>query len=91
VNGGLPRDWIYLVQGAPGTGKTTLGLQFLLEGGSGGLGVGVGALARRGHLVRSLGFLFSWERRRHRCRSASTAVFNGVFALMPATQTSKNR
>jgi len=32
LNGGFPRDWIYLVQGAPGTGKTTLGLQFLLEG-----------------------------------------------------------
>ncbi|MEJ2667087.1 MAG: ATPase domain-containing protein [Deinococcales bacterium] len=32
LNGGLPRDWIYLVQGAPGTGKTTLGLQFLLAG-----------------------------------------------------------
>jgi len=32
LEGGLPREWIYLVQGAPGTGKTTLGLQFLLEG-----------------------------------------------------------
>lgn len=32
LGGGLPRGWIYLVQGAPGTGKTTLGLQFLLEG-----------------------------------------------------------
>jgi circadian clock protein KaiC len=32
LNGGLPRDHIYLVDGEPGTGKTTLGLQFLLEG-----------------------------------------------------------
>lgn len=32
LNGGLPSNWIYLVEGAPGTGKTTLGLQFLLEG-----------------------------------------------------------
>lgn len=32
LNGGFPRHWMYLVQGAPGTGKTTLGLQFLLEG-----------------------------------------------------------
>ena len=32
LGGGLPRNWIYLVQGTPGTGKTTLGLQFLLEG-----------------------------------------------------------
>ncbi|MBK7864690.1 MAG: AAA family ATPase [Archangiaceae bacterium] len=30
--GGLPRERIYLVQGEPGSGKTTLGLQFLLEG-----------------------------------------------------------
>lgn len=30
--GGLPRNRIYLVEGAPGVGKTTLGLQFLLEG-----------------------------------------------------------
>jgi circadian clock protein KaiC len=32
LNGGFPPHWIYLVQGSPGTGKTTLGLQFLLEG-----------------------------------------------------------
>jgi circadian clock protein KaiC len=30
--GGLPRDRLYLVEGKPGTGKTTLALQFLLEG-----------------------------------------------------------
>jgi circadian clock protein KaiC len=30
--GGLPRDRLYLVEGRPGTGKTTLALQFLLEG-----------------------------------------------------------
>jgi circadian clock protein KaiC len=32
LRGGLPRKRIYLVQGAPGSGKTTLGMQFLLEG-----------------------------------------------------------
>lgn len=32
LGGGFPRRRIYLVQGAPGSGKTTLGLQFLLEG-----------------------------------------------------------
>ncbi|HMN30972.1 MAG TPA: ATPase domain-containing protein, partial [Caldilineaceae bacterium] len=32
LGGGLPRTHLYLVQGAPGTGKTTLGLQFLLAG-----------------------------------------------------------
>src|SRR5690349_11596159 len=30
--GGLPRDCFYLVQRDPGSGKTTLALQFLLEG-----------------------------------------------------------
>lgn len=30
--GGLPRNRLYLVQGDPGVGKTTLALQFLLEG-----------------------------------------------------------
>ena len=32
LGGGLPRSRIYLVQGDPGAGKTTLSLQFLLEG-----------------------------------------------------------
>lgn len=32
LGGGLPRNHIYLVDGEPGTGKTTLALQFLLEG-----------------------------------------------------------
>ena len=32
LNGGLPRNHIYLIDGQPGTGKTTLALQYLLEG-----------------------------------------------------------
>lgn len=32
LNGGFPRHHVYLVQGDPGVGKTTLSLQFLLEG-----------------------------------------------------------
>jgi circadian clock protein KaiC len=32
LNGGLPRNRVYLVLGEPGVGKTTLALQFLLEG-----------------------------------------------------------
>lgn len=32
LSGGLPRDCFYLVQGDPGSGKTTLALKFLLEG-----------------------------------------------------------
>ena len=32
LNGGLPRNRLYLIAGDPGVGKTTLALQFLLEG-----------------------------------------------------------
>lgn len=32
ISGGLPSDCFYLVQGDPGSGKTTLALQFLFEG-----------------------------------------------------------
>ncbi len=32
LGGGFPRSRVYLVEGIPGTGKTTLGLQFMLEG-----------------------------------------------------------
>ena len=32
LQGGLPADQLFLLEGAPGTGKTTLALQFLLEG-----------------------------------------------------------
>lgn len=32
LGGGLPASRMYLIEGAPGTGKTTLGMQFLLQG-----------------------------------------------------------
>src|SRR4051794_820951 len=32
LRGGLPKNRVYLIMGDPGTGKTTFGLQFLLEG-----------------------------------------------------------
>lgn len=32
LGGGLPRNRLFLIDGVPGTGKTTLALQFLLEG-----------------------------------------------------------
>jgi circadian clock protein KaiC len=40
LRGGFPRDRMHLIEGEPGTGKTTLALQFLLEGirlGEGGM------------------------------------------------------
>lgn len=36
LGGGLPAGHLYLVQGDPGSGKTTLGLQFLMEGANNG-------------------------------------------------------
>lgn len=33
LHGGFPANRLYLVQGVPGTGKTTLAMQFLMEGG----------------------------------------------------------
>src|SRR2546422_1578405 len=30
--GGLTPNWMYLIEGSPGTGKTTLAMQFLLDG-----------------------------------------------------------
>lgn len=32
LKGGLPQNRLHLIEGSPGTGKTTLGLQFLLSG-----------------------------------------------------------
>ena len=32
LKGGLPKNRMFLIEGNPGTGKTTLGLQFLLDG-----------------------------------------------------------
>mgnify|MGYP003660884765 FL=1 len=32
LKGGLPSNRLYLLEGTPGSGKTTLGLQFLLDG-----------------------------------------------------------
>jgi circadian clock protein KaiC len=50
--GGLPKHRIYLVEGDPGTGKTTLAMQFALEGiRSGGRALYVSLSETRGELV----------------------------------------
>ncbi len=54
LGGGLPTNHLYLVDGEPGTGKTTLGLQFLIEGakkGERGLYVTLSESSRELHAV----------------------------------------
>lgn len=61
LGGGLPRNGIYLAQGNPGVGKTTLGLKFLLEGearGEKGLYV---ALTETRHEVELVARSHRWE------------------------------
>src|SRR5204863_7699336 len=36
LRGGLPKNRLYLIEGDPGTGKTTIGLQFLMAGAQAG-------------------------------------------------------
>jgi len=36
LSGGFSRGHVFLVEGAPGTGKTTVALQFLMEGAKAG-------------------------------------------------------
>lgn len=59
--GGLPADRLYLVQGEPGTGKTTLALQFLIAGaqqGEQGLYVSISETAEE---VRSVAESHGWD------------------------------
>jgi len=74
LNGGLQRDRLLLIEGQPGSGKTTLALQFLLEG------------ARRGEPV--LIFTLSESRQELEAMAASHGwSLEGVriFELVPST------
>ena len=54
LHGGLPRNRMHLIEGEPGTGKTTLAMQFLLEGrrtGESGLYVTLSETAEELHHV----------------------------------------
>ncbi len=61
LEGGFPRDWIYLVQGAPGTGKSTLGLQFLLEGARSGERVLYVTLSHTERELREIAASHGWS------------------------------
>ena len=53
LSGGFPLGHFFLVQGEPGAGKTTLGLQFLMEGGRHGEHVLYVTLSESEHETRS--------------------------------------
>jgi circadian clock protein KaiC len=59
--GGFPRNRVYLIQGDPGVGKTTMGLQFLLEGmraGEPGLYI---TLSETGEELRAVAASHGWS------------------------------
>jgi circadian clock protein KaiC len=58
--GGLPRDRIYLVEGDPGVGKTTLALKFLLEGVRNGERVLYVTLSESEYEIRAIAESHGW-------------------------------
>jgi circadian clock protein KaiC len=59
--GGLPRDRLYLVRGQPGVGKTTMALQFLLEGVSRGERVLYITLSETRQEIRQVAASHGWS------------------------------
>ena len=72
LGGGLDRDRVYLVEGKPGSGKTTIAMQFLLEGarqGERGLYVAMSETRRELELVA----------KRHEWSLADVEIFENFF------------
>ena len=66
LGGGLPEQCLYLVEGNPGVGKTTLAMQFLLEGrakGERGLYVTLSETKRE---LEAVARSHAWNYRQHR-------------------------
>lgn len=61
LGGGLPPSRLYLMQGYPGTGKTTLALQFLREGQARGEAVLYLTLAESAEELRATAASHGWE------------------------------
>lgn len=59
--GGVSRHHIYLIEGAPGTGKTTLGLQFLREGVRQGEAVLLATLSETEQELRQIARSHGWD------------------------------
>ena len=61
LGGGLRPDHLYFVEGAPGTGKTTLGLQFALEGVRRGESALVISMAESVEELRTIADSHGWD------------------------------
>jgi len=61
LNGGLTRDRLYLVEGEPGTGKTTMALHFLAEGARLGESVVYITLAETANELRDVAKSHGWS------------------------------
>lgn len=61
LRGGLPANRLYLVEGEPGSGKTTLGLQFLQEGVQRGERVLYITLSETGEELRGVAASHGWD------------------------------
>ena len=61
LNGGLPGGRVHLAQGGPGTGKTTLGLQFLRAGAQQGERVLYVTLAQTEQKLHAIARSHDWD------------------------------
>ena len=61
LNGGFPRGHVFLVEGEPGAGKTTLGLQFLMNGVRNGDRVLYVTLSESEHEIRKVARSHGWS------------------------------
>lgn len=61
LNGGLTRNRLYLIEGVPGSGKTTLALQFLIAGASAGETVLYVTLSETEEELRAVADSHSWR------------------------------
>jgi circadian clock protein KaiC len=61
LGGGFPSERLHLIQGAPGTGKTTLALQFLVEGARRGERVLYVTLSETAEELRAVAASHGWD------------------------------
>src|SRR5688500_2182029 len=61
IEGGLPENHIYLVEGEPGTGKTTVALQFLFEGIKNGESVLYVTLSETKNELKEIALAHGWS------------------------------